>query len=362
MIILSEPKCIIRSDPTMFKSQNGSTPSNINILPDELLINIFQYLSIESILECERVCSRWKKLSRDLSLWRNLVFVYSGKPGQTEIGERNLEILDTHRECIRCLKLQYVYSYSEIKSIIDQCPNIISLELVMCRIGKEFEQDITKWPDLRKINLKNSLVLMNNVEVLVPYDNFKYLNYLSLSDFGLPVETRDSLLRCNYLTHIFIEKVKDLTLDYVKKLIANKMKILVALHIYGGDAVDDECLQMLTNCNSLKDLAIIRCENLTDAGLIKLTNLQKIEHIQIWNNTVFTEENLKRTLSSPNLIKVESLSLSRIGNISPVIVDVISEHYKNLKFLALYQCPKITNTDYEKQLKSKFRNIDVVLY
>ncbi|XP_022826205.1 F-box/LRR-repeat protein 7-like isoform X2 [Spodoptera litura] len=346
----------------MFDPHNGATPYRIDILPNELLIKIFQYLPIESILECEKVCSRWNKISRDLSVWRGLDFVYSGKPGQTEIGERNLRILDTHRECIRCLKIQYVYSYSEIKSIIDQCPNIISLELVMCRIGKQFEKDITKWPDLRKINLKNSLVLMNNVEVLVPYDNFKHLNYLSLSDFGLPVETRDSLLRCNYLTHIFIEKVRDLTLDYVKRLIINKTKILVALHIYGGGAVDDECLQMLSYCNSLKDLAIIHCENLTDAGLIKLTNLKKIQHLQIWNNIVFSEENLKRTLGSPNLTKLESLSLSKIGNVSPVIVDVISEHYKNLKFLALYQCPQIINTDYEKQLKAKFRNIDVVLY
>ncbi|KAH9639442.1 hypothetical protein HF086_002131 [Spodoptera exigua] len=345
------------SDPS-----NEVTLNAIDILPDELMINIFKYLPLESILECENVCSRWKTLCRDLTLWRGIIFVFSGKPGQTEVREKTLEILESHRECIRCLKIQYVYSYPVIKSIIEQCPNIISLELVMCRIAKEFEEDITKWSDLRKINLKNSLVLMNNVDVLVPYGNFKYLNYLALSDFGLPAATRDSLLQCHYLSHIFIEKVKNLTLDYVKQLIVNKMKILKALHIYGGDAVDDECLLLLSRCNLLKDLAIIRCENLTDKGLIKLADLKKTRHLQIWNNTVFSEENLRRTLASPNLVKLESLSLSRIDNISPVIVDVISEYYKNLKFLAVYQCPRIINTDYEKQLKSKFRNIEVVLY
>ncbi|XP_021194910.3 F-box/LRR-repeat protein 7 [Helicoverpa armigera] len=337
-------------------------PNQIDVLPDELLINIFKFLPIETILECENVCSRWKKLSRDPALWRGIVFVYSGKPGQSEVSEKNLQIIETHSECIRCLKIQYVYSYPVIKSIIEQCHNIISLELVMCRIAKDFEDDITRWPNLRKINLKNSLVLMNNVDVLVPYDNFKYLNYLALSDFGLPVATRDSLLRCNYLSQIYIEKVKNLDIDYVKKLISSKMLILTALHIYGGDSVNDECLLMLSHCNLLKDLAIIRCESLTDAGLIKLADLKQIQHLQIWNNVNFTEHNLHRTLSSPNLVKLESLSLSRIGNISPVIVDVISEYYKNLKFLAVYQCPRIINTDYEKQLKSKFRNIDVVLY
>lgn len=342
--------------------EDEETPYEIDILPDELMINIFQFLPLESLLECEKVCDRWKKLARDPALWRQIVFVYSGKPGQSEVSEKSLEIIESHSECIYCLKVQYVYSYSVIKSIIQQCHNLTSLELIMCRITKEFEDDVTRWPNLRRINLKNSLVLMNNVDVMVPYDQFKYLNYLALSDFGLPAATRDSLLRCKNLSHIYIEKVKNLDIEYVQNLIKSKKEILTALHIYGGAAVNDECLLMLSQCHLLKDLAIIRCENLTDAGLIKLTNLKYIEHLQIWNNLNFTEANLHRTLASPNLVKLQSLSLSRIGNISPVIVDVISEYYKNLKFLAVYQCPRIINTDYEKQLKSKFRNIDVVLY
>lgn len=345
----------------MMVATDEESPNQIDVLPDELMISIFKYLPLETILQCENVCSRWKKLSRDTTVWRGIVFVFSGKPGQSEVS-KNMELLETHSDCIRCLKIQYIYSYSAIKSIIEQCNNIISLELVMCRISKEFEEDIVRWPNLRKINLKNSLVLMNNADVLIPYDHFKYLNYLALSDFGLPAATRDSLLRCNYLSQIFIEKVKNLELEYVKKLIKSKMAILSALHIYGGDAVDDECLFMLSQCHLLKDLGIIRCEKLTDAGLIKLADLKLLLHLNIWNNVNFTETNLHRTLSSPNLIKLESLSLSRIENISPVIVDVISEFYTKLKFLALYQCPRIINTDYEKQLKSKFRNIDVVLY
>ncbi|KAJ8719018.1 hypothetical protein PYW07_016574 [Mythimna separata] len=333
--------------------------NKIDSLPDELLINIFKYLPLDTILECENVCSRWQQLARDGALWREIGFVYSGKPGQSEVSERNLQIILTHGECIRCLKIQYVYSYSMIKSIIEQCPNIISIELVMCRICKDFENDIMNWPNLRKINLKNSLVLMNNVDVLVPYDHFKNLNYLGLSDFGLPAATRDSLLRCNNLSHIFIEKVKNLDLEYVKNLIVSKMQILIAFHIYGGEAIDDECLSMLSRCHSLQDLAIVHCENLTDAGLLKLADLKQIQRLQIWNNKMFTENNLHRTLSSPNLVKVVSLSLSRIANISPKIVDVITENYKNLKFLALYQCS--VNTDSERQLKVKFRHIDVVL-
>lgn len=334
---------------------------DINILPDELIMYIFKLLSLDAILVCENVCQRWKKLARDVTLWRNIIVVYSGKPGQSE-SAKNLEIIQSHCEYISCIKLQYVYSYPVITSILEKCDNLVSLELVMCRICKEFEVDIARWPNLKKLNMKNSLLLHSSADLNIQYDQFKYLNYLSLSEFGLNSTNRESLLCCKYLSHIYIEKIRGLDLEFIKKLILAQQKILETFHIYGDDAVNNECLKMLSHCPMLKDLGIIRCENLTDEGLIALTNLKYLKHLQIWNNANFTEANLLRALGSPTMVTLESLSLSKIGNMSPVIVDVISEYYKNLKFLAVYCCPRILNTDYEKQLKSKFRNIDVVLY
>lgn len=337
-------------------------PDLINLLPDELIIYIFRSLPLEAILECENVCNRWRKLARDATLWRRILIIYSGKPGQSDVSSRNLEIIQSHGEYICCLKLQYIYSYPEIKSILEKCDNLTSLELVMCRIGKDFEDDVKRWPQLKKLNLKNSLLLQSNEDLSIDYDQFKDINYLSLSEFGLTTNNCDTLLRCAHLSHIFIEKIRNLNLECVRELILSKLKILETFHIYGGDAINDECVLLLSQCRHLKDLAIIRCENLTDEGLVALINCQNLQHLQIWNNAYFSEMNLLKTLGSPTLIKLQSLSLSRIRNIAPVIVDVISEYYKNLKFLAVYQCPRIINTDYEKQLKSKFRNIDVVLY
>ncbi|XP_041968610.1 F-box/LRR-repeat protein 7-like [Aricia agestis] len=334
----------------------------INILPDELMIHLFKFLPLTSLITCESVCLRWKKIAGDPVLWRKITIVYSGKPGQSEVSEKNLEIILTHRNLIRNLRVQYVYSYSVIKDVIEECCNLISLELVMCRISKEFEEHILKWPKLRKISLKNSIVLDTGTEISIDFSKFQDLSYLALSDFGLSPVNCYGLLQCNNLCHIYIEKIKTLELSYIKDLIISKQHIVVTLHIYGGSSVDDSCLQLLAKCTNLKDLAIIRSENLTDDGLVALESLKNVEHLQIWNNNNFTEKKLLRTLSNPNIVTLKSLSLSRIQNITPVIVDVISEYYKRLKFLALYQCVRIINTDYEKQLKSKFRNIEVVLY
>lgn len=334
----------------------------INDLPDELIITIFIKLPLEAVVICEDVCRRWRKLARDRSLWRRLVVTYSGKPGKSEVCTKNLDVIATHGEYINCLKLQYVYSYPIIKSILVQCKDLISLEMVMCRLGKDFEEDIARWPNIKKLNLKNSLLFQSAEELAIQFDQFKHLNYLSLSEFGLSPVNSHTLLSCKNLVHILIEKIRDLDLDFIMELITVKQNVLETFRIYGGDAINDHCLHLLSKCPVLKDLAIIRCENLTDNGLISLVNLKQILHLQIWNNTQFSEMGLLRTLGSPNLVKLISLSLSRIGNISPIIVDLISEYYKDLKFLGLYQCARIINTDYEKQLKSKFRNIDVVLY
>lgn len=334
----------------------------INNLPDELLLDIFKCLPLDTLLSCENVCRRWKKLSQDPAVWKRIVLIYSGKLGQSEISKKNFKIITSHGEYIHCLKIQYVYDYSVIKYLVEQCDNLISLELVMCRVGKEFKDYILKLPKLRKINLKYSISLLNDLDLSLQFDNFKELNYLALSDFGLNSNNCYSLLQCNHLSHIYIEKIRDLDLDFIKMLILSRQKLLETLHIYGGNSVDDSILQLLSQCPQLKDLAIIRCESLSDRGLLSLTSLKRIDHLQLWNNKNFSELALLKTLGSSALYTLESLSLSRILNVTPVIVDLISEYYKKLKFLALYQCPNIINTDYERQLKSKFRNIDVVLF
>lgn len=257
--------------------------------------------------------------------------------------------------------MQYILKYPFLSSLTGLCKNLVTLEMIMCRVQVELEEDLKKWPNLKKLNLKNSM-LKSERPLLLPLDHFKHLTFLGLSDFGLTTENCDSLLQCNYLNHILIDKIRGLSLEYIKTLINTKQQTLITFHIYGGDSVDDECLLMMAQCPMLRDLSITRCENLTDRALDGVSKIEPITHLQLWNNNVFSEAKLKKTLAQVNLRKLRRLSLSRVQNVTGAIVDVISEYYTSLKFLALYQCPRIINTDYEKQLKAKFRNIQIVLY
>lgn len=323
------------------------------------MIEIFQLLPIEELVKCEDVCRRWRKVATDPTLWRRMPIVCSGQLG--EVSDKKMALITSHRACIRCIKLQYILNYPMIKSITDQCSNLICVEFIMCRIEKGFEEDIKKWTDLKKLNLKNSL-LKSDTDLVIQYDQFKKLNYLGLSDFGLSTANCESLLNCANLNYINIEKIRGLTIEFMKVLIRTKQYTLASLHMYGGTAVDDETLYLLANCPKLEELAVLRCESLSDTGLVAIATFPSLQRLQLWNNNTFSEAMLLQTLQSPVLIRLKSLSLSKVKNVSSRIVDVISDCYKNLRFLALYQCPLIIRTDYEKQLKTKFRNIDVVLY
>lgn len=332
--------------------------ATINTLPDELLLYIFRHLDIDSVLQCEKVSRRWRNLATDSGLWRHTQIVCSAQSGQ--VCPKTVRLIKSHCKIVRNLRMQYILKYPYLSSLTTLCDNLLSLEMVMCRIQVEVEEDLKQWPHLKRLNFKNSM-LKSERPLLLPLEYFKELTFLGLSDFGLTNENCDSLLQCQYLNHIVIEKIKGLSLSYMKTLISTKRDTLMTLHIYGGDSIDDDVMFLLAKCTVLKDLSIIRCESLTDRALDGVAKLVPITHLQIWNNYVFTEDRLKKTLEHVNLRKLQRLSLSKISNVTGAVVDIISEYYTNLTFLALYQCPKVVNNDYEKQLKAKFSNIEIVL-
>ena len=51
---------------------NAISALSIQMLPDELGLLVFAHLSWESLVTCSTVCKRWRRLSDDPSLWRQL--------------------------------------------------------------------------------------------------------------------------------------------------------------------------------------------------------------------------------------------------------------------------------------------------
>ena len=41
-------------------------------LPNEIWINVFEYLTLKELVRCSNVCQKWKSLTQEQSLWRKL--------------------------------------------------------------------------------------------------------------------------------------------------------------------------------------------------------------------------------------------------------------------------------------------------
>ncbi|KAM9832133.1 LOW QUALITY PROTEIN: F-box/LRR-repeat protein 5 [Neosynchiropus ocellatus] len=71
--------------------QNGNVSCHISLLPTEILLKVFHYLSPEDLCRCNQVCSTWSQLVKTGSLWRHLYPVrwargdyYNGPPGDMD--------------------------------------------------------------------------------------------------------------------------------------------------------------------------------------------------------------------------------------------------------------------------------------
>ena len=52
------------------KRKSGINHQNLKDLPDEVLLRIFYFLDVESLLRCSQVSKRIRKLCHDNSLWQ----------------------------------------------------------------------------------------------------------------------------------------------------------------------------------------------------------------------------------------------------------------------------------------------------
>lgn len=348
--IQNENLKIARAKARVFIQKQSLPPKNINILPKELIVHILNFLPIEDILRCESVCNLWKTLSQNYTIWKKFVIVYTHDPYHSRVNDRNLQLMKTHTQLIYCIKLQYIYDYSYLISLLKNFKNIISLEFISCQVNKDFAKRIKVWPTLRTLSFKNSPM---EEECMFDFNKMPYLKYLALEYCGLSTVNFDSLLSCN-LSHIFIDQILDLTKENILNLITARQEHIRSFRIYGGDSVDDNCLQLLGKCKLLSNLGIVKCGNLTDKGLTSLASLRSLRHLMLWHNNKFSERALLTTFSNPNLHKIVTLGLVKIDRMSPVIVDMISEKYKSLSSIVLSAGSGFV-TDYEGQMAYKFR-------
>ena len=75
-------------DSKIYNSSDALSFCHISKLSDEILLNVFQMLSIEQILSCQGVSHRWQSISTDPELWKRLYFMRFVKPRLAHVHSR----------------------------------------------------------------------------------------------------------------------------------------------------------------------------------------------------------------------------------------------------------------------------------
>lgn len=84
---------------------------DINRLPDKLMLNIFSYLDVNSLLKCSQVCKCWRLLAKNNTLWKERTYTLADKYKQNAI----LNYMETISRCLIWSEV-----YKELNDCIQQ--------------------------------------------------------------------------------------------------------------------------------------------------------------------------------------------------------------------------------------------------
>ncbi|KAL3880063.1 hypothetical protein ACJMK2_032334 [Sinanodonta woodiana] len=317
----------------------------INILPQEILLKIFSYLTpIELCLHVAPVSKAWYRCAYDPVLWKHLDFRHNPSissvdlcwilrrtphlrslviPGRTSsLGE-----VCVISEC--CKELEHLnigfwtnLSGSFLKCFLQNCSNLQSLNIEGCG------------------NIQES----NCVKVLAA---FKKLHILNVSHCTLLDEELEYLSKkLNCITSLNIDGIPWITGLGVKKLLQFHKDNLVHLYLDGAEMTDDD-MELVLQCPKLQTLTISFCDLLSDLTLMHIQNIQYgcLGKFMLRKGLNFSDKALRDMFLTSSLSKLYHLDLSECSQLRDDGVLQIGKCCgKSLHHLALCWCWAITDT------------------
>ena len=150
----------------------------MDILPDDIWLEIFSFLSCRDLLRAGLICRTWHRLSRDSSLWSSLNLEPFAQSLRSEVILRLINTIFAPSG--RHLNLNKNLVTTEIlQSVFDRCFRLESLSLNDCRLhsaGPWYEMGTKQMQALTFLDLRKAT--------------------------GYAAEVEDILQKANHLTHL----------------------------------------------------------------------------------------------------------------------------------------------------------------
>lgn len=63
-------KQVMRAMSKNSESESENDPDGWSLIPENVLVIIFKYLTVKDLLSCSEACKRWNFISQDTMLWK----------------------------------------------------------------------------------------------------------------------------------------------------------------------------------------------------------------------------------------------------------------------------------------------------
>ncbi|XP_077285229.1 F-box and leucine-rich repeat protein 13-like [Arctopsyche grandis] len=317
---------------------------NIDDLPPEILSEIFSHLSFEDIIIAQNVSHRWNHIFLNSTIWHNInVTCDSDKANYLDLITKICDYADL----IKNITIRGMKSEGSINSLMQNCTELNKMHMIMCRFNESTIHNVRNLKNLTVLWIKNCYVLKKlegNQDWDIDFSALTNLKNLLLSDFGLSDRNFDGLLLCDKIVYLDIRKIKNVSQDNIRKILAQSKTRLKALGLYGGESYNDLLMEYISECSKLKSLSILRCDNLTDKSLVHLNKINPVK-LELWNNNNFTDKSLYGVFSNEKWSDLEYLSLSKIRHVTKETLKLLSVRCTKLQFIGLYRCPELSTNE-----------------
>jgi len=240
-----------------------TSTTTIDAVPQEIMIEIFKYLSnretrkesnreihtdtLKDILSTCQVSKLWYELSWTYRPEIDISF---------HVEDENARIFITRSPSLHNLLFKDCYALTTPMyiEIFEKQRNLKRLDLCFCKnLTDEVLQQLWKLPQLRYLFLSDAKITNEGLKCIAQMKNLHTLGLVSMQDL-----TDEGVKNLQPL----VGQLEGLNLAYSSKL-------------------TDECITIISAMSKLVDLKMKQCDRLTDKGLLSLAVLTKLQRLDL---------------------------------------------------------------------------------
>ncbi|XP_045597438.1 F-box/LRR-repeat protein 2 isoform X1 [Procambarus clarkii] len=314
----------------------------ISCLPNEVLLYIFSFLSVRELcVSVAPVCTSWRALARDPTLWTHLVFT-----SKHRLEKEQMVRLLRASPLLRSLELERSEDDGDL--LLQAAALCTKLRRIIVKFGDGLTETVfkaltEKCPNVRYLNVEGSEIC--SAECYNQIACFRQLQYLNLShckfleNSGLITIAR----QCNQLEYLDIDGITGITDSSVLVLTTRLSHSLKSL-LLDGEHLTDASYRSLGECMQLHKLGVSFCDNMTDVGLTGIYGLKQLTWLKLRKGTQLTPSGLRALFQSEGLRQLTYVNLGECCHMDDSVLSALASSSPNLQHLVLHWCWDVTDT------------------